>query len=249
VDRGRAAHSICHLLSEDTDLAEVIPAARRSAAIDELIVPELALSPGPWKMPASLQSDAIGFLVLKGLILRRVSIEGRCAIELIGECDVIRPWQQEEPPMLSLEAGWVVLEPTRLAALDGRFTRQLGRYPELAGRLFERAIRRSRQLVVNMAIVHQARVDDRLYMLFLHLAGRWGRVRGDGVFLRLRLTHTVLADLVSARRPTVTSALSDLARRGLVQALDDGWLLPAEAAARSGVSNWNSSEAPRGGTG
>jgi CRP-like cAMP-binding protein len=84
---------------------------------------------------------------------------------------------------------------------------------------------RSRQLAVNMAIVHQARVDVRLHLLFWHLAGRWGRVRSDGIVVPLRLTHTVLADLVAARRPTVTSALSDLSRRGLVRAVSEGWLL------------------------
>jgi CRP-like cAMP-binding protein len=89
-------------------------------------------------------------------------------------------------------------------------------------------MRRSLRLVVNMAIIHQARVDDRLQLLFWHFAGRWGRVRGDGVLLPFRLTHTVLADLVAARRPTVTSALSDLGRRGIVRAVDEGFLLAGE---------------------
>ena len=62
-------------------------------------------------------------------------------------------------------------------------------------------------------------------MLLWHLAGRWGRVRSDGAIVPLRLTHAVLAELVAARRPTVTSALSDLSRRGLVTAFHDGWLL------------------------
>src|SRR5262249_10911978 len=101
-------------------------------------------------------------------------------------------------------------------------------YPELAAKLFDRAVRRSRRLVVNMAIIHQARVDERLHLLFWHFAGRWGRVRSDGVLLPLRLTHSVLADLVAARRPTVTTALSDLPRRGVVENRVDGWLLLGE---------------------
>jgi CRP/FNR family transcriptional regulator, cyclic AMP receptor protein len=79
-----------------------------------------------------------------------------------------------------------------------------------------------------MAIVHQARVDIRLQMLFWHLAGRWGKVRSDGIVIPLRLTHAVLSDLVAARRPTVTSALSDLARRGVLRVTDEGWLLSGE---------------------
>ena len=44
----------------------------------------------------------------------------------------------------------------------------------------------------------------------------------------LRLTHSVLSELVAARRPTVTSALSDLSRRGLVRPFRDAWLLYGE---------------------
>jgi CRP/FNR family transcriptional regulator, cyclic AMP receptor protein len=112
--------------------------------------------------------------------------------------------------------------------LDEACTERLARYPQLIGRLVGRALERSRNLTVNMAIVHQARVDVRLHMLFWHLAARWGRVGSDGVSLPLRLTHSVLADLVAARRPTVTSALSELARHGLVRAVDGGWLLSGD---------------------
>jgi len=124
-----------------------------------------------------------------------------------------------------LTVEWLILEPSRVAVLDERFVRQLARFPQVAGRLFARSVLRSRSLAVNMAIVHQARVDVRLHLLFWQLAGRWGRVRADGIVVPLRLTHTVLADLVAARRPTVTSALSDLSRRGLVRAVSEGWLL------------------------
>jgi CRP-like cAMP-binding protein len=91
-----------------------------------------------------------------------------------------------------------------------------------------RTVQRSRHLAVNLAIVHQARVDVRLHMMLWYLAGRWGRVRGDGIAVPIRLTHAVLADLVAARRPTVTSALTDLAKQGLVRPVDDGWLLAGE---------------------
>jgi hypothetical protein len=203
----------------------------RSKAVDELTVGQLNLPTGAWTIDSSRRtSEGIGLLVLKGMMLRRVGIEGRYGAELLGECDVLRPWQGEDiSPTLSTTTGWSVIEPTRVAVLDGEFSRQLVRYPELVGRLVGRGIQRSRHLAVNMAIIHQARVDVRLHMLFWHLAGRWGRVRSDGTWLRVRLTHAVLADLVAARRPTVTSALSDLARRNLVRLADEGWLLIGEA--------------------
>jgi hypothetical protein len=148
---------------------------------------------------------------------------------VLGEGDVLRPCLNDAPSTLPLTVDWLVLEPTRLAILDERFTRQLMIYPELVGTVFARAVQRARCLAVNMAIVHQARVDVRLHMLLWHLAGRWGRVRSDGIVVPLRLTHTVLADLVAARRPTVTSALSELARQGAVRAIREGWLLSGNA--------------------
>ncbi len=208
-----------------------MPPARRAEATEELTAQVLRIPAGPLRgePPVSIAGD-IGLLMLKGLMLRRVGIEGRYGAELLGECDVLRPGQGEDgaSPTLATTTGWSVIEAARLAILDDQFARHMVRYPELVGRLVGRAVQRSRYLAVNMAIVHQARVDVRLHMLFWHLAGRWGRVRSDGTLLPMHLTHAVLADLVAARRPTVTSALSELSRRGLVHLLDDGWLLSGE---------------------
>jgi CRP/FNR family transcriptional regulator, cyclic AMP receptor protein len=227
VNADRASRDHCRVLEADPDLAEAVPPDRRAQATEELTVRQLSLPTGVWPIDAANRTtEGIGLLVLQGMMLRRVGIEGRYGAELLGECDVLRPWQGEDvSPTLSTTTGWSVIEPTRVAILDEQFAQRMVRYPELVGRLVGRGIQRSRHLAVNMAIVHQARVDVRLHMLFWHLAARWGRVRSDGTMLRVRLTHAVLADLVAARRPTVTSALSELQRRRLVQLLDDGWLL------------------------
>ena len=58
------------------------------------------------------------------------------------------------------------------------------------------------------AISQLVRVDRRLLALFWHLAERWGRVTGDGVLVPLTLSHRMLSQLVGARRPTVSTALS-----------------------------------------
>jgi CRP/FNR family transcriptional regulator, cyclic AMP receptor protein len=226
-----SAGAVCSVLHEDPDLAEAVPDDRRDQAISELSARELRLPAGPWSgehLPVI--HEGIGLLILKGMMIRRVGLEGRYGAELLGECDILRPWQGEDggSATLATTTGWSVLAPTRIAVLDAQFARQMARYPELAGRLIGRALQRSRHLTVNMAIVHQARVDIRLHMLMWHLAGRWGRVRSDGTMLPVRLTHASLADLVAARRPTVTSALSDLTRRGFVRLVDDGWLLSGE---------------------
>jgi hypothetical protein len=214
----------------DPGLAEAIPRGRRERAIEDCVAREVLLAPGRWRTgPAVGGLGGIGLLVLSGLLIRRVGVGGRFGAELLGEGDLLRPWEgEEEPPTLTLTTGWRVLETVRLAVLDDRFMGHLAAYPELGGRLVGRAVSRSRALAVNMAIVHQARVDARLHMLLWHLASRWGTVGNDGVTVPLRLTHAVLSELVAARRPTVTSALTQLARRKLVLPLDSGWLLSGE---------------------
>jgi CRP-like cAMP-binding protein len=225
-----ATANVCWVLREDPELAEGVEPERRAQAVEALVAREVRIPTGAWTGRAISVQDGIGLLVLDGVMLHRVGIDDRFGAELIGEGDVLRSLQGEiDNSTLPLVNEWVILEPCRVAVLDERFVRHLARFPQVAGRLFARSVLRSRQLAVNMAIVHQARVDVRLRLLFWHLAGRWGRVRSDGIVVPLRLTHTVLADLVAARRPTVTSALSDLNRRGLVQAVGDGWLLSGPA--------------------
>jgi len=221
--------SRCHVLQEDPELAEAIPPERREQAIRDCTAPELWIQPGPLGSRGTLGfRGGLGVLVLSGLMIRRVGIEGRFGAELIGEGDLLRPSEENVSPLLPVTTDWTVVLPTRLAALDESFEQRISQYPELARALIVRAIQRSKNLAVNMAIVHQARVDVRLHMLLWHLAARWGRVRSDGTVLRLRLTHAVLADLVAARRPTVTTALSELARQGLVRTDGETWVLPSE---------------------
>jgi CRP-like cAMP-binding protein len=230
VTRGsRPPVSVCHVLREDPELAEAIEPERRAHALDTLVAREVRIAAGAWRGQPIPIEGGIGFLVLQGVLIHRVGIDARFGAELLGEGDLLRPLGGEPgPATLPVASDWLVLEPLRLAVLDERFARQLTLFPQLTGRLLERSVLRSLQLTVNMAIVHQARVDVRLHLLFWHLASRWGRVRSDGVVVPLRLTHTILADLVAARRPTVTSALTDLSRRGLVRAVDEGWLLSGD---------------------
>ncbi len=221
---------ICKVLDVDPSLAESIPPELRERAIAECVAGVITLPTGRWRnAPAITGSGGIGLLVLDGLLVRRVGIEGRFGAELLGEGDLLRPWEGEEDlPTLPLTTAWRVLETARLAVLDEAFMAHLADYPQLGGRLVGRALARSRNIAVNMAIVHQARVDVRLHMLFWHLASRWGRVGSGSVTVPLRLTHAVLAELAAARRPTVTSALTGLSRRDLVRSTEAGWVLTGE---------------------
>ena len=62
-------------------------------------------------------------------------------------------------------------------------------------------------------------------MLLWHMADRWGMLRSGEVVLPAQLPHAVLAELLTARRPTVTSALGTLQRTGRITHTLDGWVL------------------------
>lgn len=216
------------MLLEDSELFGAVPAHVRDQAFQDCFAQIITLPPGAWPAvdaPREL-CDGFGLLVLDGLLVNRVGIDGRFGAELLGGGDLLRPWQEAADALaLPLTTARKVLTPTRIAVLDLAFAERAASYPQIAGQLVARTMNRSRNLAVMMAIAHHPRVDVRLHSLFWHLAGRWGRKRVDEVLLPLPLTHSVLADLTAARRPTVSSALADLARRGVLTSSAEGWRL------------------------
>lgn len=231
------------VLTEDPALTEGLEGERLESARHECVAPAIHVPRGAWTPDEGLRGSpgTLGLLVLDGLLVRRVGLAQRFGAELLGEGDVLRPWDDEElTTTLPRSGGWRALEPCRLALLDHEFTQRAARYPEVISCLFARLLRRSRMLAVTIAIVRHPRVDVRLHMLFWELADRWGTVRREGVRVPIRLTHAVLADLVAAQRQTVSKALRELANRGVVAWTGDAWLLsggpPEELEAVSSVA-------------
>lgn len=218
------------LLDEDPELfAGLDPARARDAGLRAL-APSLQLERGAWSGepgPAHHAPSCLGLLVVDGLLLRTVTLRGQRRSELVGPGDVIRPWQgDDEGSLVVSEARWDVLDPARVAVLDARFLAAACRWPPVLSALMGRAVRRSRWLALQLAITDLRRVEERLILLFSHMADRWGRVRPDGVLVPVRVTHDMLAQLVGAQRPTVTGALQVLARREHLRRLPDrSWLL------------------------
>ena len=223
------AATTCHLLREDSDLAAGMAPRDRERAEEMCIAQTLKVRRGRWSGgPGNESLGGFGLLILEGLLLRRVDVGGRCGAELLGPGDLLRPHPADHPePVLMRATAWRALEATRFAVLDDRTVECMASYSGVIGRLLDRGVERSRRLAVNMAIVHHPRVDVRLQMLFWHLADRWADGRRSPVVLPLRLTHTVLADLVAAQRPTISVNLSDLERRQVLRHVPQGWLLLA----------------------
>ncbi len=226
------APGVISLVDADPDLAEELSDDERERARHETITALRRLSPGEWDATRALEPDVHhrGFLIADGLLSRDVEVMGRQCVELLGPGDVIRPWSWDsEGSHVQAEIGWTVLEPTRLAVLDHRLITRLAPWPQLGVELFGRGIRRAHALAVALAIAHHQRVDDRLQLTLWHLAERRGRVHPDGIVVPLPLSHQRLAHLVGAHRPSVTTAMGQLAREGAVSRRSNGdWVLHGE---------------------
>lgn len=215
------------VLDLDPDLLGGMGEPRAEQARQACQAQALELPQGPWQVdPGGLDRSGFGLLVLSGVLCRRV-VQNECyGAELIGPGDLMRPWDQvSEWSSIPVESSWLVLQPVRLAVLDSEFARRAAPFPEIAAELLKRALIRSRYLTILVAIISQRRIDTRLTMLFWHLADRFGRRRGERVEIPVPLTHATLAELVAARRPSVTTALSALSERGVLRRTQTGWLL------------------------
>ncbi len=219
---------LIRLFEYEPDLLRHVPAREAEVARDRCVVESLVMGKSEFSPPGA-RSDPLdlGFLVLDGILLRRIDFFGRRAVEVVGQGDVVRPYRPgQEPPSLPCEPGWKVCSEARLAVLDRRFEREAVRWPGVIAELMDRLAGRSRALTVQLAIAQLPRLDTRLLCLLWRLADRWGTVGPDGVSLSLRLSQATLADLVSARRQSVIDALRELRRRGaLVESAPGRWML------------------------
>jgi CRP/FNR family cyclic AMP-dependent transcriptional regulator len=228
-----ASTSGVRLFEADPELLERIPEAERAFALRSAIVAIHRADIGGFDLE-DIGRPPWGALIIDGLLACEVGVAGSTAAELLGAGDLFAaPSGPPQAIMVQSEATWTVLEPLTLVLLDERFPPIARRWPELTACLLERSHRRAARLAVTQAIGHLTRVDTRVLVMLWVLAERWGRVGSDAIVLPLRLTHRTLARLVGARRPSVTTAITELTRRDLLARRDDGaWLLhgppPAE---------------------
>jgi CRP/FNR family cyclic AMP-dependent transcriptional regulator len=220
---------IVRVLDEAPDLVQSLPPAVAAEA-RRIPVRVLEVPAGSWTFDsATLMPGHLGLLVLDGLLSRSVGVAGSAPFtELLGAGDLLRPWagQSAELASVPVEARWEVLLRSRLAVLDRRFALAVSRWPEVMAAILDRSVERSRSLVFFLAVCHLKRVEARLLVALWHVADRWGRVTRDGVMLPLPLTHKLLASMIGAHRPSVTTALGTLRERGALERRRDGaWLL------------------------
>lgn len=225
VGEGRIA-----LLEADPDLLRDLDPEQAEQARLVAQCEVLYFEPGPWEPSMAAVRALYGLFIVEGLLSREVIIEGRRAAELLGPGDVLRPMSSEDPdPSVTFAVDWELLQPTRFAVLDREFAASVAPWPEIAGALMDRMVRRAHAVAFHFAVSHLKLVETRLLAVLWYFADSWGRVTPEGRVLPVRLTHGMLAKVVGARRPSVSTALGRLHDRGLVERIENGhWLLLGE---------------------
>ena len=222
---------IVTVLAEDPDLACGLDQATLKRALRRSRARSIAIESGEW-LPSedfSPGPGVLGLLVLDGIFVRRTGLGNRRSVELLGPGDLLRPFGERRDgfAMIPSHTSWRVVAPARLAVLDERFHDAIAGYPEVISELMGRLLGRIEQQAERLAIVQQPRLSARLHFVLWQLAERYGRVEPDQVVLPLPLTHDLLAELVAAQRPSVSSALAELEGAGLVsRRREGGFVLP-----------------------
>lgn len=218
------------LLDADPDLIAGVGA---EAALAQLTLTTERLPPGRWTSPGSAGAEVQALLILDGVLVRTVRVGQQRRSELLGDGDLICPFDLEQAvATVDFTVEWEVLQSARLGMLDDAFLTAASRWPQISIALILRGVRRSQRLALQLAIADLRRIDDRMITLLLHLGDRWGRMTPDGIHIPLRLTHDLIAQLLGAQRPTVTTSLNDLERSGrLLRRSDRTWVVRASIGA------------------
>src|SRR3954469_8946349 len=163
------------VLEADRGLCEVVDPGRAGRARAASRAAAAARRAGSWDAArdAALARDGFGLLILEGVLVRRVGVEGRFGAELLSAGDLLRPWQHDgEAGALPFEMAWRIVAPLRFAILGRAWAARMAPYPEVAAELVGRALERSRRLATLMAIAQQPRLDQRVWLVVLGVAGR-----------------------------------------------------------------------------
>ena len=191
-------------------------------------------APGQLRDAAGAPTRHLGLLVLDGVVGCDVVLEDVISTELVGAGDILRPWSVDGPErMLAADEAWMVLADCRVGHPRPASGSSAG---TLSGNLCRarRAPRSPRPTARPNAgdrPAHPRRSPSPGHLPSpRRTLGTHDPRRG---LIPLNISHRLLGQLIGARRPTVSTAVSELARQGCIERRPDGgWILHPDYAKR-----------------
>jgi CRP/FNR family cyclic AMP-dependent transcriptional regulator len=216
------------VLVEDPELGVELSATEREHAMRTALARVVPVQPGPMNLGLDETEAAshLGLLVLDGMIVRHVGLAQIGSSEMLGPGDLLRPWRPFGGQRWAGLTRWEALTPARIALLDRDFAYRIRAWPEITTALLDRARDRVDFQLLQSAIRQARRVEDRVALALWYFAERWGETTPDGIVSPAgKVTGDVLAQMVGARRQSVSMALGALLDRGVIRRRADGRLI------------------------
>jgi CRP/FNR family transcriptional regulator, cyclic AMP receptor protein len=185
--------------------------------------------------------------VVDGLIAQRVQLRDRRRVTLVGPGDVVAP-SEHHSGTVGVAETWTTLERVCMAILDRDFERAATGVPGVISGVVARVGRTSRGLALQRALSQIPYLSTRLLMFLWFVGDRWGKVDAFGITIPLRLSHSLLAELLGARRSSVTLAVGELERHGRLSRVRGRFTLhgspPEEitTGSQSGAAAWSGAD-------
>jgi hypothetical protein len=227
------------LLDLDPDLGWGIAAQEWEQARTCVKTNIVRFGAGEWPVPVTSadRANITGLIVIDGVLSRETALAEHVALELLCPGDaLLLPAPSPADDLDDLDTSGVVtftaLSETRLAVLSTSFLHGVARWPVLLRNLHTRLEAQRQRLAIQGLTAHLSRAEDRVLLTLWVLATSCGRVIPEGTLVPLALTHSVLAKMSAARRPTITLALRALEESGCVLRRADGTFILTESALR-----------------
>src|SRR4051794_38384343 len=136
------------LLDLDPDLGAALDSERLALARPAMRARTQWLARGASSAQAlaSLGDQAVGLLVVEGILAREFVLDDTVSTELLGPGDFFRANEAGDAPLVGHHVRFQVLADARLALLGAAFARVLPHFPEVNSALLERAFARAQRL-------------------------------------------------------------------------------------------------------
>ena len=221
------------LLDVDPRLGERLSATQWASAHERVVLPTIEAARGAWdpeRLTAAdgLLGDVCGFMVIEGMALMAVALGGRSCLRLVGPGDVVLLGDTAPGP-IPVTRNWQIRSRAQFLVFDQRLGTIAHYWPALFAAVLARAAQHANLAFLQQAISQLPRVDERLLALLWTLAERYGTTSANGVHVQIDLSHETLAQMIGARRPTVSLGLSRLIDAQLLAIAKDGYLLAPES--------------------